>query len=195
MSNRLLARMAGVTALAVSATGCIFPGAGTLLEKGFAEIRGGWGEAREIQALPPGPILDRFRAVKVARVERSADAGPLPGTLSTVVETELRSALKGANLFPGGPGPTLLIRARLTTHWPASVLAAAPSEIAARVEFLEEGRRAPLGIYYVRGLSTALARKSDEDLGRGLASGVIEVIESRRTPPPAPEPLAASEKP
>jgi len=181
--------------LAASATGCIFPGAGTLLEKSLAEIRGSWGEAQEIQALPPGPILDRFRAVKVARVERSADAGPLPGTLSTVVETELRSALEGANLFPGGPGPTLLIRARLTTHWPASVLAAAPSEIAARVEFREEGRRAPLGIYYVRGLSTALARKSDEDLGRGLASGVIEVIESRRTPPPAPEPLAVRDTP
>jgi hypothetical protein len=195
VSNRSLARWVGVAALAVSATGCIFPGAGTLLEKSYAEIRGGWGEAREIQAFPAGPILDRFRAVKVARVERSADAGPMPGALSGVVETELRSALEGANLFPGGPGPTLLIRARLTTHWPAPMLAAAPSEIAARIEFLEEGRRAPLGIYYVRGLSTALARKSDEDLGRGLASGVIEVIASRRTPPPAAGPLAVSEKP
>jgi hypothetical protein len=33
-----------------------------------------------------------------------------------------------------------------------------------------------------------MTRKSDEALGRGLAAGVIEVIESRRTPPPAATP-------
>ncbi len=176
--------LVGIVVLAAAAGGCLPPGAGTLFEKGVAEIRGGWGEAREIQPLPPGPVFDRFRTVRVARVERSTDAGPIPTTLPTLVETELRSALR--ELFPGGPGPILVIRTRLTNHWQSSGLAmnSSHSEVAARIEFLEEGRRAPLGVYYVRGLSAALARKSDEQLGRGLASGVVEVIESRRTPPP-----------
>jgi hypothetical protein len=184
-----------IVVLAAATAGCLPPGAGTLFEKGVAEIRGGWGEAREIQPLPTGPVLDRFRTVKVARVERSTDAGPIPTTLPTVVETELRSALR--ERFPGGPGPTLVIRTRLTTHWQSSALAmnATHSEVAARVEFLEEGRRAPLGVYYVRGLSAAMARKSDEQLGRGLASGVVDVIESRRTPPPAPPSPFAQERP
>jgi hypothetical protein len=166
------------------------PGVGTLLEKSMAEMRGAWGEAREIQPMPLGPVLDRFRTVKVARVERTPDAGPMPIALPRVVEGELRSALRETNLFPGGPGPTLVIRARLTGHWTASGFETAMSggrnEVVARVEFVEDGRRAPMGIYYIRGISAALARKSDEALGRGLAAGVIEVIGSRRTPPPLP---------
>jgi hypothetical protein len=138
-----------------------------------------------VQALPPGRVLDRFRSVKVARVERSADVGPLPRTLPKVVETELGNALREARLFPGGGGPTLVVRTRLTGHWPASGFSPGKghSEVVARVEFLEEGRGAPLGIYFVRGISGAIARNSDENLGRGLASGVVELIGSRRTPP------------
>lgn len=167
--------------------GCIFPGIGTVLEKGVAELRGGHGEARAIRPLPDGPTLDRFRRVRVVRVERSADGGPMPETLPAVVEGELREALSVSGLFPGDRGPTLVIRARLTTHWPATGVAQAVnghSEILARVEFLEDGRRAPLGVYYVRGMSTAIARRSDGELGRGLAAAVVEVIESRRTPSP-----------
>jgi hypothetical protein len=37
-------------------------------------------------------------------------------------------------------------------------------------------------------MSNAIARKSDEQLGKGLASAVVEVIESRRTL--APEKVA-----
>jgi len=69
-----------------------------------AEVRGGWGEAREIQPLPAGPGRDRFRSVRVARVERGTDAGPMPPGLPRVVETELRNALRDAGLAPGGPG-------------------------------------------------------------------------------------------
>jgi len=182
----------GLVALAVAGVGCMPPGVGTLLEKSMAEMRGPWGEVRELQPMPLGPVLDRFRTVKVARVERATEAGPMPIALPNVVEGELRTALRETNLFPGGAGPTLVIRARLTTHWPASGFETAVggrSELVARIEFLEDGRRAPFGIYYVRGVSAALTRKSDEALGRGLAAGVIEVIESRRTPPPAPAPV------
>src|SRR5262245_56775167 len=100
--------------------GCVPAGLGTLLEKSMAEVRGPWGEARELQPMPLGPVLDRFRKVKVARVERAADAGPMPIALPRVVEGELRSALGDTNLFPGGAGPTLVIRTRLTGHWTAS---------------------------------------------------------------------------
>src|SRR5262249_10335529 len=157
---------------------------GTVVEKSLAELRGGHGEARPITPLPEGPALDRYRRVRVQRVERSVDAGPMPETLPGVVESELRDALTAAKLFPDAEGPTLVIRARLTTHWPANGVAQAVnghSEILARVEFLEEGKRSTLGVYYVRGMSTAIARKSDGELGRGLASAVVEVIESRRT--------------
>ena len=179
--------------LALAGSGCMVPGVGTLLEKSVAEMRGPWGEVRELQPMPTGPILDRFRTVKIARVERATEAGPMPVALPSVVEGELRTALRETNLFPGGGGPTLVIRARLTTHWPLSGFETAVggrSELVARVEFLEDGRRAPFGVYYVRGMSAAMTRKSDEALGRGLAAGVIEVIESRRTPPPpAPAPV------
>ena len=188
MSRPVFGRMLVLAAVAATTAACLPPGAGTLFEKGVAEVRGGWGEARESRPFPPGPVMDRFRSVKVARVERSADAGPMPAELVKVVETELRNALRDANLFAGGVGPTLVIRARLTNHWRNSGFSTAtggPSEVVSRIEFLEEGRPAPLGVYYVRGISNALARNSDENLGRGLAEGVIEVIESRRTPPPA----------
>ena len=186
MSGRILARALVLTAVAAGASACLPPGVGTLIEKGFVEVRGGWGEARQVQPLPPGPVLDRFRSVKVARVERSADVGPLPTALPKLVETELGNAIREAKLFPGGGGPTLVVRARLTGHWPAANSfspGSAHSELVARVEFLEEGRGAPLGIYFVRGVSSAIARNSDENLGRGLASGVVELIGSRRTPP------------
>ncbi len=176
-----------LTTLLAATTGCMVPGMGTVFEKGIAELRGGHGEARAITPLPEGPTLDRYQRVRVLRVERSADAGPMPETLPGVVEGELREALTGSGLFTADKGPTLMVRARLTTHWPANGVAQAVnghSEILARVEFLEEGRRAPLGVYYVRGMSTAIARKSDGELGRGLASAVVEVIESRRTPSP-----------
>ncbi len=191
MSPRSLARTLILAAVGASVTACLPPGVGTLLEKGLVEVRGGWGEAREVQAFPPGPVLDRFRSVKVARVERSVDAGPLPKTLPKVVETELGNALREANLFPGGKGPTLVVRARLTGHWPASGFSptSGHSEVVARVEFLEEGRGAPLGVYYVRGISGAVARNSDENLSRGLASGVVELIGSRRTPPQVDAPV------
>jgi hypothetical protein len=185
MSRRVFGRMLVLAAVAATTAACLPPGAGTLFEKGVAEVRGGWGEARESRPFPPGPVMDRFRSVKVARVDRSPDAGPMPADLPKIVETELRNALRDANLFAGGAGPTLVIRARLTNHWRNSGFSTAtggPSEVVARIEFLEEGRSAPLGVYYVRGISTALARNSDENLGRGLAEGVIEVIESRRTP-------------
>jgi hypothetical protein len=172
--------------LATASSGCMIPGLGTLIEKSMAELRGGHGEAREVTPLPEGPSLDRFQRIRVMRVERSSDAGPMPDTLPGVVETELRRAVDEANLFPGGKGPTLLIKTRLTTHWPAAGLSqalTAHSEILARVEFVEEGRRGPLGIYYVRGMSLAIARKSDEQLGKGLASAVLDLIESRRTLP------------
>ena len=190
-----LARVLSLAAVAASLAGCLPPGAGTIVERGMAEVRGGWGEAREARAFPPGPVMDRFRSVKVSRVERSADASPMPPTLPKVVETELRTRLTDPGLFAGGAGPILVIRARLTAHWRPSGLASAtgaPSEVLARVEFFEEGRGAPLGVYYVRGVSGALARNSDEDLGRGLASGIVDLIESRRPPPkePAPAPLA-----
>jgi hypothetical protein len=168
----------------------MIPGLGTLVEKSVAELRGGHGESREVTPLPDGPSLDRFQRIRVMRVERSTDAGPMPDTLPGVVEGELRRAVDEANLVSGGKGPTLLIRTRLTTHWPAVGLSqalAAHSEILARVEFVEEGRRAPLGVYYVRGMSLAIARKSDEQLGKGLASAVVDLIESRRT---APEKIA-----
>jgi hypothetical protein len=188
-----------LSSLVVALTGCAVPGIGTVIEKTFAELRGGHGEARPITPLPDGPSLDRFRRVRVARVERSADAGPMPDTLPDVVEGELRDALSGSGLFPGDKGPILLVRARLTTHWQAAGVAQAVnahSEILARVEFVEEGRRTPLGVYYVRGMSTALARRSDGELGRGLASAVVEVIESRRTPPerPVERPGATAER-
>ncbi len=176
-----------LAAVTAGAAGCILPGTGSVLEKGVAELRGGRGETREITPLPEGPALDRFRRARVLRVERSADAGPIPDGLPGVVESGLRSAVEETKLFLGGKGPTLLIRARLTTHWPASGFAqaiSAHSEILARVEFFEEGRRAPLGVYYVRGISTAIARKSDEELSRGLASAVVEVITNHRTPDP-----------
>jgi hypothetical protein len=192
-ARRLAWEIALIAVVSISATGCIFPGMGSVLEKGFAEARGGRGESKQINPLPEGPTLDRFRAFKIARVERSADAGPMPDTLLGVVETELRTALGEAKLFPGGSGPTLLVRARLTTHWPATGLAQAVnahSEILARVEFVEDGRRGPLGIYYVRGVSNAIARKSDQDLGKGLASAVLELIETHRTPAPGSERLA-----
>jgi hypothetical protein len=173
--------------------GCV-PGVGTLLEKSMVEMRGPWGEARELRPMPLGPVLDRFRTVKIARVERAAEAGPMPIALPQVVEGELRNALRETNLFPGGTGPTLVIRTRLTAHWTASgfetAVTGGRSEVVARVEFAEDGRRAPIGIYYIRGVSAAVTRKSDEALGRGLAAGVIEVIESRRTPPPEPPPVA-----
>jgi hypothetical protein len=184
-----LAHLGGLAVVAATAGACLPPGAATLLEKSAAEIRGGWGEVREVRPLPGGPVLDRFRSARVARVEHSPDAGPIPTTLSGVVEAELRRALEAAGLGNGGARPTLVIRARVTGHWRASGFSHAggtPSEVVARVEFFEEGRRAPLGVYYVRGLSTALARTSDEQLGRGLAEGVVELIESHRTPPPAP---------
>jgi hypothetical protein len=189
----LLLQAVALALTAASTGGCIFPGTSNVLEKGIAEMRGGRGESRQISPLPAGPVLDRFRAFKVSRVERSTDAGPMPDTLPKVVETELRNAIRESNLFPGGPGPTLLIRARLTTHWPAAGLlqaVSAHSEILARVELVEDGRRAPLGVYYVRGVSTAIARKSDENLGRGLASAVVELIESHRTAPENPDRLA-----
>jgi hypothetical protein len=118
----------------------------------------------------------------------------MPIALPNVVEGELRSALRETNLFPGDTGPALVIRTRLTAHWTASgfetAVVGGRSEVVARVEFAEDGRRTPMGIYYIRGVSAALTRKSDEALGRGLAAGVIEVIESRRTPPPEPPPIA-----
>jgi hypothetical protein len=179
--------------------GCVVPGVGTLLEKSVIEMRGPWGEARELQPMPLAPVLDRFRKVKVARVERATEAGPMPIALPNVVEGELRTALRETNLFPGGAGPTLVIRTRLTAHWTASGLETAVgggrSEVVARVEFAEDGRRMPIGIYYIRGISAALTRKSDEALGRGLAAGVIEVIESRRTPSPAPPEPTPRESP
>jgi hypothetical protein len=180
-----------VVGLLIGTTGCMVPGVGTVVEKSMNELRGGHGQAREITALPDGPVLDRFLKFRVLRVERSADAGPIPEALPALVESEMRDALSESGFFPGGKGPTLVIRTRLTTHWPANGLTQAlnaHSEILARVEFLEAGRRTPLGVYYVRGMSNAIARKSDEQLGRGLASAVIEVIESRRTP--APDKLA-----
>jgi len=200
LPHRPVRRLLVLAAVLAATTGCVVPGMGTMLEKGVAELRGGHGEARAITPLPEGPALDRFRRVRVLRVERSADAGPMPDTLPVVVESELREALTGSGFFPGDKGPTLLVRARLTTHWPATGVAQAVnghSEILARVEFLEEGRRTPLGIYYVRGMSTAIARKSDSQLGRGLAGAVVDVVESRRTPPPdkvADRPTAAAER-
>ena len=167
--------------------GCFVPGVGTVVEKSMAELRGGRGEARGIAPLPEGPALDRFRRVRILRVERSTDAGPIPDALPAVVESELRQAIDEARFFAGEKGPLLLIRTRLTTHWPATGFTqavSAHSEILARVEFLEDGRRGPLGVYYVRGVSTAIARKSDEALGRGLALAVVEVIGSHRTPSP-----------
>jgi hypothetical protein len=194
-ARRLAWEIVLIAVVSISASGCIFPGAGTLLEKGFAEARGGRGESKHISPLPEGPTLDRFRAFKIARVERSADAGPMPDALLGVVESELKTAIVESGLFPGspGPGPTLLIRTRLTTHWPATGLSQAynaHSEILARVEFVEDGRRGPLGIYYVRGVSNAIARKSDQDLGKGLASAVLELIGMHRTPAPGSERLA-----
>jgi hypothetical protein len=185
VSHRILARALVLAAVTAGASACLPPGVATLIEKGLVEARGGWGEAREVQGLPPGRVLDRFRSVKVARVERSADVGPLPKALPKVVETELGNALREAKLFPGDGGPTLVVRTRLTGHWPAAGFSpgSGHSEVVARVEFLEEGRGAPLGIYFVRGISGAIARNSDENLGRGLASGVVELIGSRRTPP------------
>lgn len=171
-------------------TGCMVPGVGTVVEKSMNELRGGHGQAREITALPDGPVLDRYLKFRVLRVERSVDAGPMPEGLPGLIEAGLRDALSESGLFPGGKGPTLVIRTRLTTHWPANGLSQAlnaHSEVLARVEFLEEGKRAPLGVYYVRGMSNAIARKSDEQLGKGLASAVVEVIESRRTPAPDKE--------
>jgi hypothetical protein len=180
-----------VVGLLIGTTGCMVPGVGTVVEKSMNELRGGHGQAREITALPDGPVLDRYLKVRVLRVERSVDAGPMPEGLPSLIEAGLRDALSDSGLFPGGKGPTLVIRARLTTHWPANGLSQAlnaHSEVLARVEFLEEGKRTPLGVYYVRGMSNAIARKSDEQLGKGLASAVVEVIESRRTL--APEKVA-----
>jgi hypothetical protein len=173
VSRRVLARILVLAAVAAGASASFPPGVGTLLEKGLVEMRGGWGEAREVQALPPGRVLDRFRSVKVARVERSVDVGPVPNSLPKVVETELGNALREANLFPGGGGPTLVVRTRLTGHWPAAGFSPTKghSEVVARVEFVEEGRGAPLGIYFVRGISGAIARNSDENLGRGSRPG------------------------
>lgn len=174
-----------VVPIAVALGGCFPPGLGTILEKSVAEYRGGRGEVREISPLPSGPVLDRFQSFKVLPVQRSADAGPIPNTLPKVVETQIRSALREAQLPNGRGTPALLIRTRVTTHWRAEGMSqamSAHSEVLARVEFLEEGATAsPLAVYYVRGVSTAIARKTDEDLGRGLAAGVLEVIESHRT--------------
>jgi hypothetical protein len=171
---------------AVAVGGCIPPGLGTILEKGVAEYRGGRGEVKEISPFTRGPVLDRFRAFRVLSVERSPHSGPIPPTLPKVIESQLRNALREANLPTRGRPPGLLIRTRVTTHWRAegvSQAVSAHSEILARVEFLEEGAEALLAAYYVRGVSTAIARKSDEDLGRGLAEGVVDVILNHRTPP------------
>ncbi|MGH7263937.1 MAG: hypothetical protein ACREMB_03650 [Candidatus Rokuibacteriota bacterium] len=182
MTRALVALLIPAAALG----GCIPPGLGTILEKGVAEYRGGRGEVKEINPFTRGPVLDRFRAFKVLSVERSPDSGPIPTTLPKVIETQLRNALREAKLPTRGRPPGLLIRTRVTTHWRAegvSQAVSAHSEILARVEFLEEGAEALLAAYYVRGVSTAIARKSDDDLGRGLAEGVVDVILSHRTLP------------
>jgi hypothetical protein len=173
--------------LALATAGCLPPGVGTLLEKGVAEVRGGRGEAREINPLPAAPALDRFRTFRVLPVERSPDAGPIPRDLPKIIETQLRTVLRDAQLPTGRGTPSLLIRTRLTTHWQADgalQAMSAHSEVLARVEFLEDGVEGPaMGVYYVRGVSTALARRTNEHLGRGLAEGVVELIMSRRSPP------------
>lgn len=193
---RRVGRAVGALALAgaLGSAGCAIPGLADLLGKGVSEVRGGRGEVREVTPLPRGPALDRYRSVRVLPVERSEDAGPVPTSLAKVVEEELRRAIRDAKLFPGGGGPALLIRTRLTTHWPAegfSQAISAYSEILARVEFLEDGQPSPLAVYYVRGVSTAIKRKSDQDLGRGLASGVVDVLEDHRTPVAPRKPLPA----
>lgn len=165
--------------------GCLPPGAGTVIEKGVAEARGGRGELQEVRPLPPGQVLDRFRSVRVLAVERSPDGGPIPSTLPRVLEAVLVNGIRESNLFPGVGAPTLVLRVRLTTYWKAegaSQAISAYSEILALVEFLEEGRQAPLGVYYVRGFSTAIKRKSDEDLSMGLTSGVVEIIKKHHSP-------------
>ena len=99
--------------------GCLPPGVGTAIEKSVAEARGGRGEFQEVSSLPPGQVLDRFRSVRVLPVERSPDSGPIPSTLPEVLETVLVHGIRESNLFPGVDGPTLVIRVRITTHWPA----------------------------------------------------------------------------
>jgi hypothetical protein len=172
---------------AVFVGGCLPPGAGTAIERGVAEARGGRGELQEVSPLPPGQILDRYRSVRVLPVERSPDGGPIPGTLLKVLEAVLVNGIRQSSLFPGSGTPTLVLRVRLTTYWPADGISqalSAYSEILALVEFLEERRRAPLGVYYARGFSTAIKRKAEEDLSIGLTSAVLEVMQKHHAPPP-----------
>ena len=173
--------------LAMVTGGCIPPGVTTVAEKGVAEARGGRGELQEVRTLPPGQALNRFRSVRVLPVETSPDSGPIPSTLPALVETTLVNGIRETNLFPGKGPPTLVLRIRLTTYWQDSgvlQVLRAYSEILALVEFLEDRRPAPVGVYYVRGFSTAIKRKSDEDLSVGLTSGVVEIIKKHKSPPP-----------
>ena len=60
MSRRVFGRMLVLAAVAATTAACLPPGAGTLFEKGVAEVRGGWGEARE----SPSRGLSFFRAAR-----------------------------------------------------------------------------------------------------------------------------------
>jgi hypothetical protein len=174
----------GICAAVLVGTG----GCWTLIGKGVSEARGGRPDKQEVKPLPAGPSLQRFGSADI-QVERSADAGLMPPTLPPLVARTIKAKLDEAKAFPyGKPGGRLIIKVRLTTHWPeggVTQVISAFSEILGVVEFHDGSLpgSAPMATYYVRGFSTAIARKADEDLASGFADGVVEIVTSHMPQP------------
>lgn len=147
----------------------------------FSETQGGQGGARPVRAIPGTQTLTKYNSVEVEPVVRSEDGGPIPPGLNDMVRSRLTTALKAPGLFAEGTGPKLVVRVRMTAHWPANgaldKALGGFSEILGKVEFLDEAGGEPLGIYLVRGYSDARFRMEDHHLVDGFAAGVVEIVE------------------
>jgi hypothetical protein len=172
--------LTALTLLAAAGSGGCF----TLLGKGISEARGGRGEQQPIRALPPGKWLDRYAGVELDPVLPADTAGPIPPTLPGTVRDALVRELVSERLFAGGPGPRVILRVRLTAHWPDSGLAQvidAYSLMLGVVELIEPGQSQPFASYHVKGLSTAIARKDDSHLADGFASEVVSILKEHKS--------------